>query len=251
MLVDGRAAAARAHARSSRAANWWNVRWPRWNRSSGRASSASRNCCASWPNREAEPENSLRLHRERLRQVSENSQREVAAQIGATIANLRNDFEGARKEALSKWGEELDAAGVRASHAAAESIGRSSEWFQQEARARLQVLVEQALVTAGGGFDEKTAEAGRQFEAQLAEQSSNRLAEIHQQLDEVASEFPAARIRKSTQLPKLPRRRSGRFCAAFPRTRSGSSRSRSHGAARTSASRSSRASATSSAQSRA
>lgn len=137
-------------------------------------------------NREGELENSLRLHRERLRQVSENSQREVAAQIGVTIANLRNDFEGARKEALNKWGEELDAAGVRASHSAAESIGKSSEWFQQEARARLQVLVEQALITVGGGFDEKTAEAGRRFEAQLAEQSSNRLAGIHQQLDEVA-----------------------------------------------------------------
>jgi hypothetical protein len=137
-------------------------------------------------NREVELENSLRLHRERLRQVSENSQRDVAAQISATIANLRNDFEGARKEALSKWGEELDAAGVRASHSAAESIGKSSEWFQQEARTRLQVLVEQALVTVGSGFEGKRDEAGRQFEAQLAEQSSNRLAEIQQQLDGVA-----------------------------------------------------------------
>jgi hypothetical protein len=137
-------------------------------------------------NREGELDNSLRLHRERLRQVSENSQREVTAQIGVGIANLRNDFEGARKEALNKWGEELDAAGVRASHSAAESIGKSSEWFQQEARARLQVLVEQALVTVGSGFNEKTAEAGRQFEAQLAQQSSNQLAGIHQQLDEVA-----------------------------------------------------------------
>ena len=136
-------------------------------------------------NREVELENSLRLHRERLRQVSENSQREVAAQVGATIANLRNDFEGARKEALSKWTEELDAAGVRASHSAAESIGKSSEWFQQEARARLQVLMEQALVTVGSGLEGKTAEAGRQFEAQLAEQSSNRLAEIQRQLDGV------------------------------------------------------------------
>jgi hypothetical protein len=148
-------------------------------------------------NREVELENSLRLHRERLRQVSENSQREVAGQVSATIANLRNDFEGARKEALSKWSEELDAAGVRASHSAVESIGKSSEWFQQEARARLQVMVEQALATVGSGFEGKTAEAGRQFEAQLAEQSSNRLAEIQQQLDGVAAGISA---RTHTQL---------------------------------------------------
>jgi len=140
-------------------------------------------------NREIDVEDSLRLHRERLRQVSENSQRDVAAQITATIANLRNDFEGARKEALAKWNEELDASGVRASHAAAESIGKSSEWFQQESRARLQVLIEQALVTVGSGFQEKTSEAARQFEARLEEQSTGRLAQIHQQLDGVAGEI--------------------------------------------------------------
>lgn len=137
-------------------------------------------------NREVELENSLRLHRERLRQVSENSLRDVTGQVAATIASLRNDFEGARKEALSKWSEELDAAGVRASHSAGESIGKSSEWFQQEARARLQVLVEQALVTVGSGFEGKTAEAERQFETRLEEQSANRLAEIQRQLDGVA-----------------------------------------------------------------
>ncbi len=140
-------------------------------------------------NREMEVEDSLRLHRERLRQVSENSQRDVAGQIAATIANLRNDFEGARKEALTKWNEELDASGVRASHAAAEQIGKSSEWFQQEARARLQVLIEQALVTVGSGFEERTSEASRQFEARLEEQSTGRLAQVHQQLDGVAGEI--------------------------------------------------------------
>jgi hypothetical protein len=147
--------------------------------------------------REIEAEDGLRLHRERLRQVSENSQRDVVAQTSATLASLRNDFEAARKEALAKWSEELDASGVRASHAAAESIGKSSEWFQQEARARLQVLVEQALVTVGSGFEEKTSEAGRQFEARLEEQSGGRLAQIHQQLDGVAGEI-AGRTR--TQL---------------------------------------------------
>jgi hypothetical protein len=181
-------------------------------------------------NREVELENSLRLHRERLRQVSENSQREVAGQISATIANLRNDFEGARKEALSKWSEELDAAGVRASHSAAESIGKSSEWFQQEARARLQVMVEQALVTVGGGFEGKTAEAGRQFEAQLAEQSSNRLAEIQQQLDGVAAGISA---RTHTQLDSAAEAAAasfGQILRSISDEELGQFTSRSHGA---------------------
>jgi hypothetical protein len=147
--------------------------------------------------REVEAEEGLRLHRERLRQLSENNQREMALQVTATLANLRNDFECARTEALAKWNEELDAAGVRASHAAAESIGRSSEWFQQEARAHLQVLVEQALTGAAGGFEEKTAQAAHKFESQLEEQSSARIGQIHEQLDGVAGE---ATGRTRTQL---------------------------------------------------
>lgn len=151
----------------------------------------------SLASREAETDESLRLYRERLRQLSENNLREAAAQTATTLANLRNDFESARTEALAKWNEELDASAVRASHAAAESIGRSSEWFQQEARARLQVLVEQGLGTAAGAFEEKAAEAARQFEARLEELSSGRVSQLHQQLDGVASEITG---RTRTQL---------------------------------------------------
>ena len=147
--------------------------------------------------REAETDESLRLHRERLRQLSENNLREAAAQTAATLGNLRDDFESARTEALAKWNEELEASSVRASHAAAESIGRSSEWFQQEARARLQVLIEQGLGTAAGTFEEKASEAARQFEARLDELASGRVGQIQQQLDVVATEITG---RTRTQL---------------------------------------------------
>ena len=106
----------------------------------------------------------------------------------ATLANLRNDFEEARKEALTRWTEELDAAGVRASHTAAESIGRSSEWFQQEARARLQVLTEQAMGAAGAGMEEKAADTGRHFEAALEIQSAGHLSKIYERIEGVAGE---------------------------------------------------------------
>ncbi len=139
--------------------------------------------------REIEGEEGLRLHRERLRQVAENSQREAAGQATATLASLRNDFEEARKEALTRWSEELDAAGVRASHTAAESIGRSSEWFQQEARARLQVLTEQALAEAGAGMEEKATDAGRHFEAALEIQSAGQLAKVYERIEGAAGEI--------------------------------------------------------------
>ncbi len=137
---------------------------------------------------EMQVEEGLRLHRERLRQLAENNQRDVSFQLAATLHGVQGDFEAARKEALVKWSEELDASGVRASHASSEAIGRASEWFQQEARARLQVLVEQALVTAGTDFDEKTNDAAQKFATQLSDQSTARLDQIQEQLNSVAGE---------------------------------------------------------------
>lgn len=138
--------------------------------------------------RELEGEEGLRLHRERLRQVSENSQREAVGHAAAALGKLRSEFEEARKEALPRWAEELDAAGVRASHTAAESIGRSSEWFQQEARARLQVLTEQALGAAGAVMEEKAADRERHFEAALEIQSVGHLSKVYERIESVAGE---------------------------------------------------------------
>lgn len=139
--------------------------------------------------RGAEVDESLRLQRERLRQLSESNFREAAAQTAATISGLRGDFENARKEALAKWNEELEASAVRASHAASEAIGRSSEWFEQEARGRMQVLVEQTMASASGAFQEKAGEAASQFDTRLEEQSAARISQIHEQLNGVAAEI--------------------------------------------------------------
>ena len=131
--------------------------------------------------REVQLEDSLRLHRERLRQVSENNQREIAAHVAGTLARLARRIRSGAQGALAKWAEELEASGVRASHAAAESIGHTSEWLQQEARARLQALVEQSFVTAEAGLGQKSAEASQKFEAQLAAQSTAHLGQIRAQ----------------------------------------------------------------------
>ena len=138
--------------------------------------------------REMQVEEGLRLHRERLRQLSENNQREVSSQLGAAVAGLAADIESVRAQALVKWSEDLDANGARASQSASEEIGRASEWFQQEARARLQVLVEQTVVTAGTAFEEKTNEAAQKFAIDLDGLSVERIAQIREQLNSAAGD---------------------------------------------------------------
>lgn len=158
--------------------------------------------------RELQSEEALRLHRERLRQLSENNQREMAAQLSATIATLRNDFEAARKEALAKWNEELEAGGVRAAHGAAESISKTSEWLQQEARTRLQVIIEQGLTAAGGALEEKSAEAAQKVFAQIEAQSSGHVAQVQQRLDALTAETEG---RARTQLERAAEEAAASF----------------------------------------
>lgn len=139
--------------------------------------------------REMQVEEGLRLHRERLRQVSENSERELSSHLVATVAQVRDDFEVARKDAIARWNEELDAGGVRASHAAAESMERSSQWFQQETQARLQVLVEQTLAGTGSALDEKVSEAKGKFASGLDAETVPQLSRIREQLDSFTVEL--------------------------------------------------------------
>ena len=170
--------------------------------------------------REMQVEDSLRLHRERLRQVSENNQREAAAQMFATLIDLRTDFESARKEALAKWNEELESSSARVSHSAVESLGRTSEWFQQEARARLQVLTEQTIAAGASSLDERVAEAAKKFESQLEEQATHQLNQIEQRLEGIAS---GVADRARTQIDaagEAAAASSARSCAASRRRRS-------------------------------
>ncbi|MGC1829205.1 MAG: hypothetical protein WA663_02220 [Candidatus Acidiferrales bacterium] len=139
--------------------------------------------------REAQADEGLRLHRERLRQILDNNRREADAQMAASLANIRDDFEKAREEALLKCNDELESGVARASHAAVESISRASEWLQEEARARLQVQVEQTLAAGASGLEEKTGAVEQQFRAELEENSSVRLAQIRHELDGVAGEL--------------------------------------------------------------
>jgi hypothetical protein len=139
--------------------------------------------------REVQVEEGLRLHRERLRQASESNQRDVASRMVFTLAELNRDFEVARTQALAKWNEELDASGVRVSHSATESLSRASEWFQQETRSRLQVLVEQALASANATVETRTTEVANKFEAHLTERAAERVAQITQSLEGIGDEI--------------------------------------------------------------
>ncbi|MGH9705048.1 MAG: hypothetical protein ACRD4K_16860, partial [Candidatus Acidiferrales bacterium] len=136
--------------------------------------------------REEQAEETLRVHRERLRQASEQNQRDAAGQMKATLVQLKNDFESVRREALVKWNDELDASGVRATHAALESLTKASSWYQQKTQADVQAIIEEALAKAGASIGESAAEVGRNFAAELDAQRTQSADEAKKMLDTVS-----------------------------------------------------------------
>ncbi len=158
--------------------------------------------------REGQAEETLRVHRERLRQASEHHLRDSASQMAATLEQLRNDFEEARKEALAKWAEELDASGVRATHTTFEAMVKASEWYQKQAKASVESLVRDALQKAEHGISEKAVEISHQFTEDLDQQRAAHVQVIRGQIEGAAGEVVG---RTRSQLDEAAEAAASRF----------------------------------------
>jgi hypothetical protein len=136
---------------------------------------------------EVQAEESLRMHRERLRQTAESSRRDAAAQLEQAFAGVRSEFEAARAEALAKWSEELSASGARAAHAAIEDLVKSAEWHKEEAKVHVEDLTQESLHRAEGVFEERTRAASESLGEELEKRKAVFAEGAQAQLETVAA----------------------------------------------------------------
>ena len=137
--------------------------------------------------REVQAEESLRLHRERLRQSAESIQREAESQREATLADLREKFEAIRAEALGRWVEELDTSGVRATHSTAEAMGKSSDWYVNRPRDAYSRWWKKASTGAEGLLQKRAEEAAQQAATVLEQRRAEHSVALRAQIEEVAT----------------------------------------------------------------
>jgi hypothetical protein len=136
---------------------------------------------------EVQAEESLRMHRERLRQAAENSRRDAVAQLEQAFASVRHEFEAARGEALVKWNEELNASGARAAHAAIEDLVKSAEWHREQAKMHVENLSYESLRKAEGVFEERTRAASDRLDQELENRKSHFAEGAQAQLETAAA----------------------------------------------------------------
>jgi hypothetical protein len=149
-----------------------------------RAAEASRQLEA----REHHAEEILRVHRERLRQVSEQTQRDASEQASTTLTNLRNDFEAARKNALANWFAELEASGARVANEASASLANAAEWQVQEAASRLKMQALESLQRAQDKIEEMLKETAGRYPAKLESIETESLHNVRERLRIAAGE---------------------------------------------------------------
>ena len=136
---------------------------------------------------EVQAEESLRMHRERLRQAAENSRREAVVQLEQAFSSVRSEFEAARGEALMKWNEELNASGARAAHAAIEELIKSAEWHQAQAKVHVENLAQESLRRAEGVFEERTRAASERLDQELENRKSHFAEGVQAQFETTAA----------------------------------------------------------------
>ncbi|MHB8525650.1 MAG: coiled-coil domain-containing protein [Candidatus Acidiferrales bacterium] len=126
--------------------------------------------------REQEAKEILHIHRERLRQASEQAQREAAQHMSAALASLRENFELARKDASAQWAAEIDADAARTAEKASAALEKACENQWQEGVSRLDASVEESVHRATASMEATAAGTAEAFRAGIEKIEA---AELH------------------------------------------------------------------------
>ncbi|MFZ3245113.1 MAG: hypothetical protein WA185_08555 [Candidatus Acidiferrales bacterium] len=132
--------------------------------------------------REEQAEGILRIHRERLRQVSEQVQRESGAHLASGLAAWQKDLEDARTWALGQWNTDLEANGARATEEASAALAKETARQLVEADAQLLVQAEQVVDTAQERMHKGLHAIAGKFRSELGEIEASLLGSARDKL---------------------------------------------------------------------
>ena len=132
--------------------------------------------------REEQAEGILRIHRERLRQVSEQVQREGATHLASGLAILQKDLEVVRAQALGQWNADVAANGARAIEEASAGLAQETSRQLVEADAQLLVQAEQVIDTAQERMHKGLHAVAGKFRNELGEIEASQLEGAREKL---------------------------------------------------------------------
>ncbi len=161
--------------------------------------------------REEQAEGILRIHRERLRQVSEQAQRETGVYFAARLATVQKDLEELCEQASSQWKTELAAERARAAEEASAALAKEAEQRLVEADAQLLVQSQQAIDSTQERLQKGLHTIAGKFRGELTEIEASQIAsareklgaEARERLESATSEFTRAAETAASSLGEI------------------------------------------------
>lgn len=150
--------------------------------------------------REEQAEGILRVHRERLRQVSEQVQREGSTHLASSLALLQKDVEEVRTQALAQSNQDFMASAARATEEACTALEKKTARQLAKADEQLLVRAQQAVDSARERIHVEIPTVIGTFRDELGEIEANHLVSVQEklalatenQLDSAKNEFAKA-----------------------------------------------------------
>ncbi len=149
--------------------------------------------------KELQTEESLRLQRERLRQVSEASRREFISEFDRAVAAARADWDAAQQQAAKQWNDQIETGKGLAARAAQDAAEAASHTIEDRSRARLQSAADEVLAASSLALNQAAADARGKFASELEIASADRVGRAREQIDGLAMD---AANRSRTELER-------------------------------------------------
>ncbi len=137
---------------------------------------------------QADVEESLRAHRGRLEQVSEQSLESTVAGLRVTLDLLEKEFHEAGRAAAARWLAELEEKATATEHTTYEALYRAFQWYEKKAQTQMQAVLDKGLEQAVNDLREKAGEISGLFASELDHYSRNYVDHTRGQIEEAAKE---------------------------------------------------------------
>jgi len=137
---------------------------------------------------QAQVEEAVATHRERLHEVSEKSVQETVNRMQQSMASLEREFGEAARAATAKWLGDLEAKAIETQHTTFEALYKSAEWYEKKVATQMQASLDRGLEQASHTLREKAGEMSGTFASELNHYSRSYVEHSQEQMDEAVKE---------------------------------------------------------------
>ena len=134
------------------------------------------------------PEETLRAVQYRVQRIADQSIEEATVRLRGSLTATEREFHDTAKATRTAWLAEFEARADEIRNCAADSLGKTAEWYEKKTQVQMQTAFEKGIEQAGQNMREKAGEMSGIFAAELNHYSRSYVGHAQNQMDEAVKE---------------------------------------------------------------